>query len=60
MNRIHRSQLKELLIQLTDLKGRLNTTFQEAGGDMSTHEEITIKRTIAELDNAIKHLTEVI
>lgn len=60
MNRIHKSQVRELLLQLTDLKNRLNGTFWQAGEDMSVHEEVTIKKAIAELDGTIKVLTEVI
>ncbi len=60
MNRAHRSQVRELLLQLTDLKNRLNATFGDAGGDMSTHEEISIKKALAELNSTIKDLTEII
>lgn len=60
MNRIHKSQVREILLQLTDLKNRLNFTFWDAGENLSTHEEIMIKRTLADLSNAIQHLTEVI
>ena len=57
MNRAHRSQVRELLLHL---KNRLNATFGDAGGDMSTHEEISIKKALAELNSTIKDLTEII
>ena len=60
MNRVHKSQVREILILATDLKNKLNTTYWNAGEDLSTHEEVMIKRTLAELSDAIKHLTEVI
>ncbi|MDE7220833.1 MAG: hypothetical protein K2O45_14655 [Oscillospiraceae bacterium] len=60
MNRAHKSQIRELLLQLTDLKNRLNTTFWDAEKDMSTYEEISIKKTLAELKSAIDNLTGVI
>lgn len=60
MNRAHKSQVRELLLQLTDLKNKLNQTFRDAGEDMGTHEEIFMKRALAELDNTIKNLKEAI
>lgn len=60
MNRAHRSQVRELLLQLTDIKKKLNTTFWNAGEDMDTPEEIAIKRALAEINNVIVILTEVI
>ena len=60
MNRVHKSQVREILIMATDLKNKLNTTYWNAGEDLSTHEEIMIKRTLAELSSAIQHLTEAI
>lgn len=60
MNRIHRSQLKELLIQLTDLKFKLSATYWDTGEDLTAHEEITIKKTLEKLDSAINDLTGVI
>lgn len=60
MNRVHKSQVREILILATDLKNKLNTTYWNAGEELSTHEEIMIKRTLAELSSAIQHLTKVI
>lgn len=60
MNRVHKSQVREILIMATDLKNKLNSTYWEAEKSLSTHEEIMIKRTLAELSGAIQHLTEVI
>ena len=60
MNRVHKSQVREILIMATDLKNKLNATYWAAGEDLSTHEEIMIKRTLAELSSAIQHLTGVI
>lgn len=60
MNRAHKSQVRELLLQLTDLKNRLNTTYWNAGEDASAHETIAIKKALAELDSAINNLTGVI
>ena len=60
MTRAQRSQLREILLQLTNLKNNLNSTFWTAGNDMSTHEEVSIKKALAELNSAIGNLTEVI
>ena len=60
MKRVHKSQVREILLQLTDLKNRLNSTYWDAGEDMSTYECIEIKRALAELNSAIQHLTGVI
>lgn len=60
MKRVHKSQVREILLQLTDLQNKLNTVFWEAGEDMSVHEEITIKRTLDELKTAIGDLVGVI
>ena len=60
MTRTHKSQVREILLQLTNLKNNLNSTFWAAGDDMSTHEEISIKKALAALNSAIGNLTEVI
>ena len=60
MNRVHKSQVREILLQLTDLKNRLNSTYWNAGEDSNTHETISIKKALAELSSAIQYLTEVI
>ena len=60
MKRIHQSQIRELLLQLTDLRNRLDAIFQDAGEGMSAYEEITIKKTLARLKAAIGDLTGVI
>lgn len=60
MNRAHRSQVREILLQLTDLKKKLNKTYRDAGENTSTHEEIAIRKALAEIDRTIIILTEVI
>lgn len=60
MNRVHKSQVREILIMATDLKNKLNETYWNAGEDLSTHECIAIKKALAELNDAIQHLTGVI
>ena len=60
MNRVRRSQIRELLLQLTDLKERLNATYWGAGEDMTAPEVSHIKRAIAGITNAIHDLKEVI
>ena len=60
MKRTHQSQIREILLQLTDLRNRLDAVFQDAGEGMSTYEEIVIKKTLAELKAAIGDLTGVI
>lgn len=60
MNRVHKSQVREILILATDLKNKLNETYWAAGEDLSTRECIAIKKTLAELSSAIQHLKEVI
>ncbi len=60
MNRAHKSQIRELLLHLTDLKNRLNSVYWDSGEDASTHEAIVIKKALAEIDNTIIILTEVI
>ena len=58
MNRVHKSQVREILIQATDLKNKLNESYWKA--DLSVHEEVSIKKALAELNSAIKDLTGVI
>ena len=60
MNRVHKSQVREILILTTDLKNKLNATYWAAGENLSTHECIEIKKALAELSSAIQHLTGVI
>lgn len=60
MNRAQKSQLREILLQLTDLENRLKTIFWEPGLDMSPREEIAIKKTLAGLKATISDLTGVI
>lgn len=57
MNRAHKSQIREILLQLTDLRNRLKATSWDAGENMSTYECIAIKRALDELNNAVQHLT---
>ena len=60
MNRVHKSQVREILIMITDLKNKLNETYWNAGEDLSTHECIAIKKALAELNDTIRHLMEVV
>ena len=60
MNRAHRSQLREILLQLTDLKNRLNAIYWDSGEDASIHEGTQIKRALEKLNGAINELTGVI
>ncbi len=60
MNRIHRSQLREILIQLADLKSRLSLIYWDTGEDITAQESIKIKKAIDELNNTIYDLTGVI
>lgn len=60
MTRVHRSQVRELLLQLTDLKNRLNAIYWDLGEDSSIHEETLVKRTLEKLGSAINELTGVI
>ena len=60
MKRAHKSQIREILLQLTDLQNRLDAVFWDLGTEMSTYEEIAIKKTLAGLKAAIGDLTGVI
>lgn len=60
MNRVHKSQVREILIMATDLKNKLNTTYWNAGESLSVQEEVMIKKALSELGSAIQHITEVI
>ena len=60
MNRTHRSQIKELLIQLTDIKRKLDAAYWDPKESLSIREEVTIKKTLEKLDSAINDLTGVI
>lgn len=60
MNRAHRSQVRELLLQLTDLKDRLNATYRDTGEDLEVREGIAFRKALAEIDSAIIILTGVI
>ena len=68
MNRVHKSQVREILVQITNLKNLLNETYRKAGEEvttagtpfLSTYEEIAIKKALAELNSAINNLTGVI
>ena len=57
MTRTHKSQIREILLQLTDLQNRLNTTYWNMGENISTSEEIAMKRALDSLKTTIKHLT---
>ena len=60
MNRIHRSQLREILVQLADLKSRLSLIYRDTGEDTTARESIKIKKAIEEINNTILDLTGVI
>ncbi len=60
MNRVHKSQVKEILLQLTDLRNRLSAAYWDAGEDITARESIKIKKAIDELNNTIHDLTGVI
>lgn len=60
MNRIHRSQLREILVQLADLKSRLSLIYRDTGEDITARESIKIKKAIDELNNTIHDLTGMI
>lgn len=60
MNRAQQSQLREILLQLTDLKNRIKEIYWGNGTVMSTHEEIALKKTLAGIEATINNLTEVI
>ena len=57
MKQTHKSQIREILLQLTDLQNRLNAAYWDAGEDISTYEEIAIRKTLAGLKAAIGDLT---
>jgi len=56
MNRAQKSQIREILLQLADLKRRLKTIFWDPELDMSANEEVAIKKTLAGLKAAINDL----
>ena len=60
MTRTHKSQVREILLQLTELQNRLNTTYWDIGEAASTYEEIAMKRAIDNLKKTIENLTGVI
>lgn len=60
MDRVHRSQLRELLLQLTELKHGVESIHWEVGEDISVEQSIQISKATANLKEAIGHLTEVI
>lgn len=60
MTRVHRSQICEILLQLTDLKNRLHATYWSAGENMSAREEVAVKRALDEINNTITILTGII
>ena len=56
MNRAQRSQLREITVQLAELKGTLKKIRGEIGEATSAHEEVSIIRASADIENAIKNL----
>ena len=60
MTRAQRSQLREILLQLTELRAAIESIQDKADADMSTHEAMFTARAIADIKNAITHLQGVI
>ena len=58
MNRVHKSQVREILIQITDLKNKLNETYWKA--DLTARETVSIKKALAELNSTVSDLMEVV
>ena len=56
MNRVHKSQLKDITVHLTELRATIEAIRNEAGEHLSTHEDISTARAIADIKNAISHL----
>ena len=60
MDRVHRSQLREILLQLTELKSSIKVIRWEVGEKIPVEQSITIQKATASLQDIIGHLTEVI
>lgn len=60
MDRVHRSQLREILLQLTELKNSIKAIHWEVGEKIPVEQSITIQKATASLQDTIGHLTEVI
>jgi hypothetical protein len=60
MDRVHRSQLREILLQLTELKNSIKAIHWEVGEKIPVEQSITIHKATASLQDTIGHLTEVI
>ncbi len=60
MTRAQRSQLKEILLQLTELKNKLEGIHWEVGENIPIEKSLKIGRTVSDLKNAINNLVGVI
>lgn len=60
MERAQRSQLREILLQLTELTNSVETIYWKVGESIPVHQSISISEATADLKRAIGHLTEVI
>lgn len=60
MKRAQRSQLREILLQLTELTNSVEAIHWKIGDSIPVHQSIHISQATASLKNAIGHLTEVI
>lgn len=60
MNKVHWSQIRELLLQLAALREDLNKLHWEIGEGTPVEKSNRITKASASLKNAIVHLTEVI
>ena len=60
MNRAHKSQLREITLQLTELQNRLNAIHWELGESIPVEKSIEIGRALSDLKSAIKNLVGVI
>ena len=57
MDRVHRSELKELLLHLTELKERLDVIHWEVGEEIPIEKSIRISKASQSLWETIGHLT---
>ena len=56
MTRAHRSQLREILLQLTDLRNRLDAIQWEIGEDIPIEKGLKINKAVSNLKSAIENL----
>ena len=60
MTRAQQSQLKEILLQLTELKSRLEAIHWEVGESIPVEKSLKIGRAVSNLKSAIEDLVGVI